>query len=86
MKLKGRVLHLFDRPELLRAQLEGSPAADHDAYHYGVNTDAMISGRACTLAPRPPLTRHTHTHAAPLRFLSHDMLHARLHTLALGLS
>ena len=53
MKLTGRVLHLFDQPELLRAQLEGNPATDHDGYHYGVNTDAMISGRACTLGYTP---------------------------------
>ena len=53
MKLKGSVLHLFDDPALLRAQLEGNEAADHEGYHYGVNTDAMISGRACTLGYTP---------------------------------
>jgi 3-isopropylmalate/(R)-2-methylmalate dehydratase large subunit len=53
MKLKGRVLHLFDDPALLRAQLEGSGPAEHDGYQFGVNTDAMISGRACTLGYTP---------------------------------
>ena len=53
MKLKGRVLHLFDEPALLRSQLEGGGPTEHDGYHYGVNTDAMISGRACTLGYTP---------------------------------
>jgi 3-isopropylmalate/(R)-2-methylmalate dehydratase large subunit len=50
MKLTGRVLWLTDDPAPLRAQLagEGAPAPDA-ALHYGVNTDAMISGAACTL-------------------------------------
>jgi 3-isopropylmalate/(R)-2-methylmalate dehydratase large subunit len=51
MKLTGRVLHIVDDPAKLRAQLAGDdtpPAADA-AYVYGVNTDAMISGQACTL-------------------------------------
>ena len=47
MKLTGRVLHLTDA-QGVRAQLSGGAANDAD-YHYGVNTDAMISGRACTL-------------------------------------
>lgn len=55
MKLNGRVLHLFDDSALLRAQLEGQAPGDHDAYHYGVNTDAMISGRACTLGYTPEI-------------------------------
>ncbi|GIW71249.1 MAG: hypothetical protein KatS3mg102_0791 [Planctomycetota bacterium] len=57
MKLTGRVLHLVDDPALLRAQLQGrdlSPAELTGArYVYGVNTDAMISGRACTLGYTP---------------------------------
>jgi 3-isopropylmalate/(R)-2-methylmalate dehydratase large subunit len=50
MKLTGRVLYLADDPGLVRAQLDG-----HDLeyggqpLHYGVNTDLMISGAACTL-------------------------------------
>jgi 3-isopropylmalate/(R)-2-methylmalate dehydratase large subunit len=55
MKLSGRILHLFDDSALLRAQLQGQDAADHDGYHYGVNTDAMISGRACTLGYTPEI-------------------------------
>ena len=50
MKLSGRVLHLVDDAAAVRRQLDGE---DVDVaglpYVYGVNTDAMISGRACTL-------------------------------------
>jgi 3-isopropylmalate/(R)-2-methylmalate dehydratase large subunit len=54
VKLTGRVLHLVDDPGLVKAQLEGRDLpADTDPakqpYTYGVNTDLMISGRACTL-------------------------------------
>ena len=50
MKLTGRVLHLVADPANLRAQLDGgAPDVAGQDYHYGVNTDAMISGRACTL-------------------------------------
>ena len=50
MRLTGRVLHLVDDPKLLRAQLDGAAADLSGAtYVYGVNTDAMISGKACTL-------------------------------------
>ena len=49
MKLTGRVLHLTDAAAV-RTQLAGDDVAlDGAEYHYGVNTDAMISGRACTL-------------------------------------
>ena len=50
MKLTGRILHLVDDPTGLRAQLAGMTLDVSEAeYVYGVNTDAMISGRACTL-------------------------------------
>jgi 3-isopropylmalate/(R)-2-methylmalate dehydratase large subunit len=50
MKLTGRVLHLVENPSLLRAQLDGAQVSVAGAaYVYGVNTDAMISGQACTL-------------------------------------
>lgn len=50
MKLTGRVLHLVGNPDKVRSQLAGgSPDLAGEDYHYGVNTDAMISGRACTL-------------------------------------
>lgn len=56
MKLKGRILYLTDDQAPLRAQLAG---ADLDyggeALTYGVNTDAMISGAACTLGYTPPI-------------------------------
>jgi len=53
MKLTGRILWLTEDPATLAAQLHGT-AIDLDgneppALHYGVNTDAMISGAACTL-------------------------------------
>ncbi|MCO4744718.1 MAG: hypothetical protein KC912_08015 [Proteobacteria bacterium] len=54
MKLTGRILHLVDNAELLSAQLGGEDAALNDTpYVYGVNTDAMISGQACTLGYTP---------------------------------
>ncbi len=50
MKLTGRVLHLVDHAETLRSQLDGnSPELSGLDYVYGTNTDAMISGQACTL-------------------------------------
>lgn len=51
MKLNGRILHLVDEPAAVRAQLDGVDLPlDHGLpYAYGVNTDLMISGRACTL-------------------------------------
>jgi 3-isopropylmalate/(R)-2-methylmalate dehydratase large subunit len=55
MKLNGRILFLTDDAELLGRQLNpaGSAAEEQDlsasALHYGVNTDLMISGAACTL-------------------------------------
>ena len=49
MKLTGRVLYLSSNPEELNVQLSGQDLAPPEQYHYGVNTDAMISGRACTL-------------------------------------
>lgn len=54
MKLSGRVLWLTDDVDAVKKQLEGdarSPftSSDHPPLHYGVNTDAMISGAACTL-------------------------------------
>ncbi len=54
MKLTGRVLHLVEDPALLQSQLSGgSPDVAGNPYVYGVNTDAMISGRACTLGYTP---------------------------------
>ncbi len=49
MKLTGRILHLLDDPSALRAQIEGTDLEPQGReYVYGVNTDAIISGRACT--------------------------------------
>jgi 3-isopropylmalate/(R)-2-methylmalate dehydratase large subunit len=48
MKLTGRILFLSEDPELLRRQLGGEDLST-DGLHYGVNTDLMISGAACTL-------------------------------------
>ena len=55
MRLSRRILHLVDDPAKIRRQLDGidfSPS-DDSTYVYGVNTDAMISGRACTLGYTP---------------------------------
>jgi 3-isopropylmalate/(R)-2-methylmalate dehydratase large subunit len=53
MQLRGRILWLTEERDLLRAQLEGKDIdvdVDHPpALQFGVNTDAMISGAACTL-------------------------------------
>ncbi|MFT4625575.1 MAG: 3-isopropylmalate/(R)-2-methylmalate dehydratase large subunit [Myxococcota bacterium] len=56
MKLTGRILHLVDDAVAVQSQLDGAapPAAPTD-YVYGVNTDAMISGRACTLGYTPEI-------------------------------
>ncbi len=57
MKLTGRILWLTDAPEHIKAQLAGQDF-DPDAetqLHYGVNTDAMISGAACTLGYTPEI-------------------------------
>ncbi|MBL4689535.1 MAG: hypothetical protein JKY37_33415, partial [Nannocystaceae bacterium] len=53
MRLSGRILWLTDDSDLLAKQLRGedpklSPA-DPPPLHFGVNTDGMISGAACTL-------------------------------------
>ncbi|MEC7949201.1 MAG: aconitase family protein [Myxococcota bacterium] len=54
MKLTGRVLTLTEDASLIAAQLAGEDvAADGEPLHYGVNTDAMISGQACTLGYTP---------------------------------
>lgn len=54
MKLTGRVLYLTDAPDLLQKQLEGTELSDTQVpLHFGVNTDLMISGAACTLGYTP---------------------------------
>lgn len=56
MKLTGRVLTLTDDTQLLTTQLSGGAAQTQGAdLHYGVNTDAMISGQACTLGYTPEI-------------------------------
>jgi len=53
MKLRGRVLWLTEDPSLVARQLAGDELGDvidaPPALAYGVNTDAMINGAACTL-------------------------------------
>ena len=53
MKLHGRVLWLTEDPAQLKAQVDGehleNAPSDTPPLHYGVNTDSMISGAACTL-------------------------------------
>ncbi|MBC8072174.1 MAG: hypothetical protein IAG13_27890 [Deltaproteobacteria bacterium] len=57
MKLSGRVLWLCEDPTLLRAQLDGTEldAVTAGTLAFGVNTDAMISGAACTLGYTPAI-------------------------------
>ncbi len=53
MKLNGRILWLTDDNAPVAAQLAGQDAdisaQDPPPLHFGLNTDAMISGAACTL-------------------------------------
>ncbi|MEM6295825.1 MAG: aconitase family protein [Myxococcota bacterium] len=53
MKLTGRILWLTEDSDALASQLSGNTPSfephDPPALHFGVNTDAMISGAACTL-------------------------------------
>lgn len=50
MKLTGRILYLTDDATLLARQLSGEDIVlSAPVLHYGVNTDLMISGAACTL-------------------------------------
>ena len=56
MRLSGRILHLLDDPKAIVRQLEGVDLQPGDEpYVYGVNTDAMISGRACTFGYTPEI-------------------------------
>ena len=56
MKLSGRVLTLFDDADRVRRQMAGEDVAfDNSDLHYGVNTDLMISGQACTLGYTPEI-------------------------------
>ena len=56
MKLTGRVLYLTDDSTELRRQLDGEGVEGRDAAkHFAVNTDAMISGQACTLGYTPEI-------------------------------
>lgn len=53
MKLRGRILWLTEDPQLVAKQLTGADlgacADTAPPLHYGVNTDLMINGAACTL-------------------------------------
>jgi len=54
MKLTGNVLVLTEDANTIRSQLDRQSVGSGDApLHYGVNTDAMISGQACTLGYTP---------------------------------
>src|SRR5574338_1672533 len=57
MKLSGLVLWLSEDPTRLRTQLDGTDlgASTAGALAFGVNTDAMISGAACTLGYTPQI-------------------------------
>jgi len=54
MKLEGRILFVVDDPDALRRQLDGEDVESEGMdFVFGVNTDAMISGRACTFGYTP---------------------------------
>ena len=48
MKKTGRILYLNKEAQLIDRQLQGESVGASAPLHYGVNTDAMISGKACT--------------------------------------
>ena len=54
MQLKGKILHLTEDPAQIRQQLDGKDLEQvPEDYHFGVNTDAIISGSACTKGYTP---------------------------------
>jgi 3-isopropylmalate/(R)-2-methylmalate dehydratase large subunit len=54
VQLKGKILHLTEDSAEIRNQLDGGQLERKpDDYHFGVNTDAMISGSACTKGYTP---------------------------------
>ena len=55
MKLNKRILVMAEDASILKEQLSGQDCTEIPALHYGVNTDAMISGRACTLGYTPEI-------------------------------
>jgi 3-isopropylmalate/(R)-2-methylmalate dehydratase large subunit len=59
MKLRGRILWLTEDPQLVARQLAGEDlglsSQNVPALHYGVNTDLMINGAACTLGYTGPI-------------------------------
>lgn len=58
LRLEGRVLILSDDPELYRQQLDGTDldcASGLPPLRYGINTDLIINGAACTLGYTPEI-------------------------------
>ena len=61
LSLTGNILYLTSSPEALQQQIQGSIFEYDTAHlesislHYGVNTDAMISGKACTFGYTPQI-------------------------------
>ena len=56
MKLSGRILTLYADRDLVARQLRGEDVPySGQPLHYGVNTDLMISGQACTLGYTPAI-------------------------------
>ncbi len=53
MRLHGRILYLSDDNDQIRDQLDGGDLADVPDLAFGVNTDDMISGQACTRGYTP---------------------------------
>lgn len=57
MKLEGKVLRLTEDPALIRAQLMGEGADDlqRAPLRFGISTDLIINGAACTLGYSPEI-------------------------------
>lgn len=57
LRLSGRILHLVMDPVAVRAQLDGTDLTVAEAtelgYTFGINTDLIINGAACTLGWTP---------------------------------
>ncbi|MBR56996.1 MAG: hypothetical protein CMH54_02940 [Myxococcales bacterium] len=53
MRLRGRILYLTAENDPIRAQLDGVDLAEVPDLAFGVNTDDMISGQACTRGYTP---------------------------------
>ena len=62
ISLTGKILYLTSSSSLLEQQIQAEASVEElgqsikdISFHYGVNTDAMISGKACTFGYTPEI-------------------------------